>query len=292
MSETLPEEWRSRRDSAELLGSMLAARVIALELIVSVAGETRPLIYSGCLLRHNGLLHWITAGHCIDELEQIRSGDVDVEVARVRWCDNHETGAASTIPTSLDQMVWKFGEAGWDFGVVWIMPREAELLEANPSLRPFVDSECGWGGAVVEALIIFGFPREWVRIATAEEARGVRSMEGDFSLAGIPVKGEVPPDQRGEEPFWGFPECYYFKLADQDPEQPLSSIKGMSGGPLVAVEQLSDGTRSLRLVAIQSCWLASQRVVRAVRIEGVLAYLEYVFSEYRKALEAGGGGEA
>jgi hypothetical protein len=88
------------------------------------------------------------------------------------------------------------------------------------------------------------------------------------------VKTEVQRTKTG-------PGAFYAKVLDvrRSETETLTSIKGMSGGPIVSIERTPDSRLKYRLYGIQSQWLPNSRILKAEPVAKVAAIIRDWFDK-------------
>jgi hypothetical protein len=146
---------------------------------------------SGTLLFIEGVLYFLTAGHVLKSLQELRDNkEVVIENAALADVFGYRRVSDTPIPFDLKNAHLSFiddEEAGLDFGVVPIGPHHARLLARN---RMVALSEQNWNSqhnVEFEGYAMLGFPTELVseRISDFSTVRveatilSVRRLEQD-----------------------------------------------------------------------------------------------------------------
>jgi hypothetical protein len=258
---------------------------LALAVVAEQNGRRELFFYTGFVVERHKRLHWITAGHCIEQLEQLRSSS-EWTIKIAHWHDNYPDRSAAVRPASIVDMVWKHGDlAGADFGVVWLRPNDADCLRANRNFSPFTAG--AWTAnprSKPAGLFLFGYPQ-----SARSESRSMLGTREHLifrqSFVGMPLAGFVDRNKMDDGgSFWSHHQSIYGQLAIPQDEawRNIKDIRGMSGGAIVSLDRRRDGHVGYRLLAVQSSWDRKHCIIRAEPISLVVAYLDYVYSEVRR----------
>nr|WP_281722859.1 hypothetical protein [Nitrosomonas nitrosa] len=208
--------------------------------------------YSGTLIRVGDSILFLTAGHVLREVEAARQS-AGVEIRDAVLADTFGLRSASgdqPIPFDLlgARLFYIDDEAaGLDFGVIVLSPYYVRLLAANGMVALEEDNWRRQHTVQFDGYAMLGFPEEFT--SQRVDALGA----GLVSPTMLSVRRlEVPPE--------GTPPTTYPRfIGEIDRRINIQSIRGMSGGPIFGF-RLSPDVRYW-VVAIQSSWLPSQRVV-------------------------------
>jgi len=248
--------------------------------VLLIEGTLQRVLYTGFFLEHRGALHWITAAHCLEHWDELVANPA-VTIEAARWLDRHTVDEARSIPVDLGMLRRKHLKSDFlDVGVVFPSSHEDRLFRANPDYHPL--NEGVWQGRMTaqpEGLYVLGYPDEW-RDDVQTETTEKYDLEFTAALASLPMVERLAPNS-GTEPenFWGRKHCIYGRVAlpEGSPGRTLTSIKGMSGGPVFSVEQTPEKRIKYRLFGVQSSWLPGSHVVRAEPIELVVELIDGTF---------------
>jgi hypothetical protein len=273
-------DWWRQPQVMHALGLLMERHLVSLEVIIKTERGFQRALYSGFLYEHRGFLFWITAGHCLDEIGEIRQHP-KVEVVVARWHDKGSNiKAADAVPITLSSLGFvTAGAHGYDVGAVLPSLNAQMLFRAGGRAIPFTpESWIGANATQRQGYYILGYPdeaRDDIRVET-DDAHFLNFMAKAVSLA---TALDLPPDHFTEPPeFWGKTDSLYgrIELTDEHGIEVLEKIEGMSGGPVVSVDREQGGVR-YRLVGIQSSWLRQSRIVRVEKFENVVALIEAWF---------------
>jgi hypothetical protein len=211
--------------------------------------------------------HWflVTAGHCIAEVD--RYIESDCRIAACYLVDSMGLGArhldpipfvyARSYPTRLSE------DKSFDYGVMVLSSYYRQLLENN-KIVPLSEDVWKRQPPSVDFYFLLGVPGELVKV----ESNHVEI---------VPTLHKVQPV--GERP-QGFTETevplFYGRIGLG---QGMTSIKGMSGGPIFAFFIGTQGQLRYWLIALQSRWLPDSHYIAACPTKILGEVLEAVLHE-------------
>jgi hypothetical protein len=214
--------------------------------------DERQFVHTAFAFSVAGRWVLMTAGHCIAEVKLARAAGY--ELVKCKILDSLGINAKYPEPVPFDYdaahpMPICHDEA-WDYGVMFPSENTCMLLRAN-GVTPF--DEQWWIGEPddVDAYFLFGAPAE----ITAASEGGVK--------LGAAVARVAPLAKRPD----GFCETnapmFYGELIDN----PLSSLKGMSGGPILSFKNnCDDGSGRYWLHAMQVSQISGSKYISGIRI--------------------------
>ncbi|TPI80436.1 hypothetical protein [Mesorhizobium sp. B2-8-9] len=209
--------------------------------------------YSGTLMRVDGTVLWLTAGHIIRELEEALDSP-DVTFDETVLADAFGEAFLSEKPVPIDlRSSWRMfrddDSLGLDFGAIVIHPHHERLLLAN-NVR--VLEEANWNRQHTVnfmGYVMLGLPEEFTSAKLPENGLATLSP----TMFPVQRLAEVPAGHGKEYP----------RLTARIHERiPLKSAKGMSGGPKFGFAETAEGLAHW-VVALQSSWLEKSRTVFA-----------------------------
>jgi hypothetical protein len=209
-------------------------------------------IYTAILVRLNGSAHLLTAGHCLEELNNARARGIKIEAAHVFSLDS--TSAFSLIDIETTQLHFIHEPNGIDIGLISLRPWYENQLKDELFLEEAhfmgVPSSC-------TGYILIGFPAEF-------------ELFGQTDIKLNPAYVSVTPTSKPDE----LPETNPPRFFGLIPPTVDFSIKGMSGGPIMAF--LHDDEKSeIRywVVALQSGWLKPANLICGTNLSTCLPIL-------------------
>jgi hypothetical protein len=129
---SLPDDWWSRRHTCQTLSECFTRHLLLLHAPFKRDGETLHELSSGFVLAIGPVALWITAGHVVDMLMEMRD-DSSIELGNVRWMDNHTNPWASSMPARLEpDDMFSATRFGSDWGCIRLSPLYLHSLASNP----------------------------------------------------------------------------------------------------------------------------------------------------------------
>lgn len=212
--------------------------------------------YPGVVICIQGFCSFLTAGHALKDLNtHLERGDVLIDSAVLADTFGPDTISEKPIPFDLSNEPMFFiydKEEGLDFGLIALRPYYVRLLAKHKIKALFEENWINQHRVKFDGYTMLGLPEEFI---TSEQGG-----PGDDSG----TVGKVAPTMIGVKPIDCIPEgikpTKYPRFVGQLHQNlPLSSIVGMSGGPIFGFR--NGPPMSYWVVAIQSSWLPSQAVV-------------------------------
>lgn len=263
--------------------SWFCRHLVLLECQYMVRHTARPeeearKYYTGFLLYVNGYTLWVTAGHCIEEIDNDIIGRPDrYRNVRFRFVDflHHEVSSTEPVPFDLVAMRYKpylvhrdagGVERGWDFGGLLLRPHYVMNLRAN-NVVPV--GETNWINVPDEFDFHF-------MLGVADE--NVTQDEGGNWLVApsmIPVaKLDGKPARYAEHT----DPMFYGTVGY---ETVVGSIRGMSGGPILGMKRMPDGSLRYWIIAVQSGWYPADRLSCATPLRELYLLVSRAIDEAR-----------
>jgi hypothetical protein len=268
----LPRDWWQSMHSASVLLKSFKTHVIPLLVVGSVNNKIQYNVYSGIFLEHGSTMLWLTAGHVVDELQQLLTSPA-FKLSLMTWMDGYKTKEAEGVRlhrTDIPMKSWR--AEGLDIGVVIPSLLDVGNILQNDKVIP-VNSEI-WKNlrqAIPEGYYAIGFPRPWSTHSQKPISNQKIFNSVNADLACLPLSEIAPPPEFSNDPVWSNVEAFYGKILPytDNPNFEVDDVKGMSGGPVLSVERDPDGRILYRLVGIIQSWAAAQLIIRAEPIQKV-----------------------
>lgn len=206
---------------------------------------------SGTLIMIRDAVLYLTAGHVLKELSELRAHD-QVEITNAVLVDTLGWKRISDVPIPFDLKNAQFfhmddKEEGLDFGVIMLEPHYVRLLAKNGMVALTEQNWIHQHTVKFDGYAMLGFPEEFVSERVSSSGDGIVSPTM-FAVKRL----ESAPDGRP-------PPRYAQFVGQLDPGLSLSSVKGMSGGPIFGF-RLKPEARYW-IVALQSSWNPQKRIV-------------------------------
>jgi hypothetical protein len=205
---------------------------------------------SGTLLFVEGALYFLTAGHVLKSLRELRDSE-SVVIEGAAWADvfGYRRVSDTPIPFDLKTALLCFvddEELGLDFGVIPIGPHHARLLAKNGMVALSEENWVKQHGVNFEGYAMLGFPAELVSERVSDSSM-VRIEPTMFAVRGL----ESAQDYRRTK----YPR-FVGQISDG---LPLKSLEGMSGGLILGFR--TEPQLAYWIVAIQSSWNPQTRTI-------------------------------
>jgi len=224
-------------------------------------------IYSGFLMKVNEATLWVTAGHCIAELDKLLATP-HVELIESQLGDYHGHAAKHLISYPLRYypgmgVSLDFREAGVDFGYIILDNLAATAVERNGAVPVATHNFLGTEGANFVGYFMLGVPSS----LTEKDA----DHECTYYPQLIALKQVAPSDSEvaTSESWLAF---------EIEPSYKGLDIKGMSGGPIGGLLAGADGNLSYTIIALQSSWDEKKGIAFACSLPHVFRFLQAVAS--------------
>lgn len=208
---------------------------------------------SGTLIMIRGVCCYLTAGHVLKDLEELRASP-QAEIVGATLADTFGLEPASKMPIPFDLKNARFfyvdDEAeGLDFGVIALEPHYVRLLAKNGVIALTEERWIHQERVEFNGYAMLGFPEEFAssRICSSGFASVSPTFLGIKKLDAAP-EGRTPTRH---------PQ-FIGQLGDKSG---LQSVKGMSGGPIFGFRLGPDGKLHYWIVALQSMWNSEKRIV-------------------------------
>lgn len=265
----LPGGFSANRNVAVVLAGVFKQHMLFFEVVFRQSGgEPKCETFSGFLFERHGCLFWITAGHVISQIRNMIH-NANCEIGAAYFLDGmaRDRAAMAVDVAGLGNAAIRFERDGFDVGLIQLRPYYKRLILSNDQALPFSADEILRPDMSVglDGFYIVGSPQTWNRVSVRPHTARSDFIDTTVHLVAAPVRACVDQefDSHPEE-FWNHEECFYGVIDDmEDPEgRTLERIEGVSGGPLLAIEQ-SQGRLRYFLRGVQSSWLPKRRIVRA-----------------------------
>jgi hypothetical protein len=206
---------------------------------------------SGTLIIIEGMVCFLTAGHVLKTLDELRVSQ-NVEITSAVLADTFGLHRICDHPIPFDLTNARLfyiddSDEGLDFGVIALEPYYVRLLAKNDVIA-LEEKNCIHQSTVsFDGYAMLGLPEEFGQERVTEAGEGIVSPT-IFRVHRL----ESPPEGTR-------PTRYPRFVGRLDRELPIKSVTGMSGGPIFGFS-LGPQIRYW-IVALQSSWLPEQRIV-------------------------------
>jgi hypothetical protein len=262
MTEVNTNKANSEREGAVKALEFLCRHLVALCITYRQVGdgvlsdEIRLYACAGTVICIRGCYAFLTAGHALKAVStSLERGEIVVDSAVL--ADTFGPDAISDKPIPFDflnepRFFIDDEKEGLDFGLIALRPYYVELLAKHGIIALFEENWVSQHRVQFDSYMMLGLPEEFM---TCEQG-----SPGDGSA----VIGTVSPTMIVVEAIDRVPEgdkqtTYPRFVGQLDKNLPLSSILGMSGGPILGFRYGPPMT--YWVVAIQSSWLKNQHII-------------------------------
>jgi hypothetical protein len=210
----------------------------------------------GVVICIRGFFSFLTAGHALKDLNaHIESGEILVE--SVVLADTFGPGAIYEKPIPFDllnepRFFIDDEKEGLDFGLIALRPYYVTLLAKHGIVALFEENWINQHSVQFDAYTMLGLPEEFV---TYEQS----NLGGDSAMVGMVAPTMIGVKAIDRLPEGTKPTTYPRFIGQLNKNLPLSSIVGMSGGPIFGFRYGPPMT--YWVVAIQSSWLPNKGIV-------------------------------
>lgn len=217
-------------------------------------------IYSGFVIEVRGLWFFVTAGHILHDLEE-RLARQEERLVCSRLVDFLGSGARNFDPVPfplLDARRYHTYEPhqGVDFALIHLSDLYRLNLASN-GIQPIDNRNWVAEEPLFDLHFIVGLPKELQSRRIGNPRLGQQSfLSIRPTMILVDRLGDAPDPYRSAS----FEGPQFFGRV-QPSEEILESIDGMSGGPIIGVKRNEDGSGTYGVVAIQSSWVETTRVV-------------------------------
>lgn len=277
----LPDHWSRTESTCYQLSKCFGRHVVGLAIDYAYDGESKTNIYTTVLLHAADRLMLMTAGHVVAEIDKLIDHP-SVQIKSAAFLDPTARHGQNRIRCRLEDLNRVGSDVdGFDFGLISLTYGYAHTLMGPGTLEPI--SKNTWfkhTESTPEGFYVIGFPK-------SEITKKVVSTRGkeyhiSFALACLPfnrITREDAMDITNNQEFCESPSALYGQLLP-DPIgkfDPIESIVGMSGGPILSVEREDDGGFRYRFFGLQSAWMRNNRIIRgtaAATIDEIVDLME------------------
>ncbi|MBI5032926.1 MAG: hypothetical protein HZB51_20590 [Chloroflexi bacterium] len=192
----------------------------------------------------------VTAGHCLEEIECLIT-EHGYRITKCRLLDSLGTDAKhfEPIPFAYESVLTSHinDNANFDYGIIAVSSYYRQLMEEN-HIQPLNEDVWKLQPSIADFYTLLGVPSELVNVSN----ENVELVPALFHVTPLAER----PDGFSETDmplFYGS-----IKLGEG-----ITSIRGMSGGPIFAFQQDEQGRLKYWLTALQSRWLPNSHFIAA-----------------------------
>lgn len=256
----MPAAERSTHADGDYLPRYYMRHVVPIYFDLRKGKDARQLVHTAFAFSVCG--HWLlmTAGHCITEIEEARSAGYELAKCKILDCLGVNAKHREPVPFDYDaakpNRICK--DDTWDYGAMMPSDNTCALLRANGVVA--FDEQWWLGEPVdVDAYYLCGAPAE----ITAASVSGVKLGAAMARVAPVAKRPEGFCDTNAP--------MFYGELI----ENPLSSLKGMSGGPILSFKnKCEDGKGRYWLHAMQVSQVRGTKYISGLLIPPLGEFLK------------------
>jgi len=261
----------------------------------SIESRFQLCTVSACVIEVRGCWFLLSAGHLVTELKEfVFAKNARIETCKLLDCssiDRDWPPIPFPIFDTAQQSFFAEGvphysiheESGADFLFIGLRQNEIDLLTAGGVIAL---SESFWKACpeTVSRYYLVGLPTSLRSGGAVVVSRRLR-VDGEHTAIAVPVEPCVPPTG-----FETDAERFYAKvplISNVLDGKAFSEIEGMSGGPIFACRNVNDSEVEYFLLAVQSGWFKSDRVITACPLKPLVNLIaEKVDAHILNALDA------
>jgi hypothetical protein len=285
----LPDDWWENAEVCQKFASLFIKHVLPLYFSVIIDGNRKDYSFSGFLMIYSGRLFWCSAGHVIENIDQIICSK-NVQINQMRWLDRFQVpGADSLIVHNRKFSRYFIFDDELDFGIIEIAGMDKAHLENNQQVFPVTEIIWKNISTVTPAgFYIVGYPDEWKSTSLTNLSKEKTQVAISVSLACVPIT-RLSTSQFVKYPFISdHDDFFYGKLSDSFEDKSFpQKLKGMSGGPVLSIERTESGKIKYRLYGILSSWFPQQKIIKAIPIERVIKQIDFWLEQKTESLNEG-----
>ncbi len=207
----------------------------------------------------------ITAGHILHDIQERLANGRTIMKSRL-LADFTPNPATSGIPFPLeDSLQWHIDSDGVDYGVIPLRPGFVRPLVADGTLAL---TETCWNSCPneVDEHFLLGFPSQANTLTIASSGH-TRTVDISVACPLLPVFPVSDPPAALRSSYARFyAEVPIANGMTGVSQAPLTDIDGMSGGPIFGMKWTDANNIRYWVIAVQSAWLKSKRILAACPI--------------------------
>ena len=217
-------------------------------------------VFSGWLLELHGRLFWVTAGHCLSEInDHIEAGHIRVTAGAFMDYLGYRAEFIHTVPFTyaVDSgfHIWD-PEIGMDFAIIPLADLYGELFAKNNNVPITRINWIHQHRLTFDFYRILGVPEDRVFETARPDGTTIISVQPTWIavnriLFEDALRAPTKPLPKSKEWFFG-------RL---DPGTGNQTVVGMSGGPIFGFRKSDAGDVLYHVVALQSWWDKDKRIV-------------------------------
>ncbi|MGO9600139.1 MAG: hypothetical protein ACLP7Q_19295 [Isosphaeraceae bacterium] len=230
--------------------------------------QENTFFIAGCIISIKQRWFFVTAGHCIEELE---AAFQHTRIERVRLVDYSGTQSIDKHPIPFDYKNslrrYAHESNGADYGFIYLAPYYCRLLQAN-GVKAHDEVQLFRQPDEFETARMLGFPSALVRKQDPSTYLFSASMIPLTILKETPEQVVKDSPSNMSDNDRKFRDAMFYATILRDLLLPKNEdgeddIKGMSGGPILGFKRTEEGVKYW-VAAIQCSWYSDSRLICAV----------------------------
>ena len=246
----------------EELVSFFCTHLVPIEMTYEIQGEQQTTTYTAFVISVGDQWFLLTAGHCLEEADRVLSQGHRIVSCRLidtlglKAIDNHPI----PFPYDSTKVHYYYQEGDFDYGLIPLTAYFKELLERN-NVKPLTEEVWKKQPSSPEMHVLLGIPAE----LTQQDTNGYSLAPTVFIVQELDQRPASLSDTE-------YPHFYGRLLS------PVSDfdIRGMSGGPIFAIQHDQEGRPKYWIVALQSSWNRGTHEIKACPVQPFGLFLEEI----------------
>lgn len=230
-------------------------------------GWPEPFIAAGCILSFRGEWGWLTAGHILGSIENKLKNPQIKGLFRLADTFGPNANNHLQIPFDYESAEKSFiddDEAGLDYGLIALSTLHKEQMEKN-HIQPITEQDwMSLNNIEFDQCFMLGFTKHFISYEP-QQSPNDSHIQASVQPVVIPITKLDPPPEE-------FRTTYPRFVGKINDNFSLDDIRGMSGGPIFGFGKKEQNR--YWIVAIQSSWLPTRRVIFGCPIQTVAIPIE------------------
>lgn len=193
----------------------------------------------------------VTAGHCLKEIEKIKNAGYSIAKSSLLDFGGLNAKHFQPIPFDFENSIYgHLDDNKYDYGIIQLSTYYRRLMESN-DISALNEEVWEKQPKDPDFYFLLGVPDQLTEV-TEDKIKITTTLHTVIKCDSVPIEFE-----KTEAP------TFYGEIHLDDD---LSSIKGMSGGPLFSFKRTESGELKYWLCAVQSRWIKNKRLIAACLI--------------------------
>ena len=234
--------------------------------------EHKCFIVTSFVISVYGQWFLVTAGHCIEDIENLIASGYDL--IKCRLIDTMGTGATHRMPIPFDYATSSATkmcyDPKYDYGLIFLEDNYLDLLRSN-GVVPMTEQVWEKQPEDPEFFALIGVPDE-----LSDSNEDIAYVTSTFHIVKELQERPTNFEPTDAPTFFG-----KISLAE-----PMTTIIGMSGGPILSFKTAKTGELKYWLHAVQSRWIKSEKIVAACLMKPLGNFLkEFMDGKHQNKIE-------